>query len=1112
MWGMHASHATSAPSPERRSDGPLQALIWGTPPPHWQAPQATRPLALDAAGRPLFEGVQNTPLLLCWSPLDPESVDPVDAIRSWLLTGQQRGPIFILSAAEAEEALEAFPALRALQGLYHWLAPDAPWPGGQRLTQAELEAATARVLRQALKSWRHDLSVLQRPDLLRWQTLARQLRQSPTLGPEHWGCLEGPLEPARALWHQRVQDWLEHFDSGLTPEQVHRGDTLWQAFQALDQALRWRTEVEAADENRDPQALFFRLRTLVRHWQGAQEAWRNLAEVLPDKVSQSEANRASDHDWSSQIRALVEAQPELQSAQELIQRAQALKKLMQTGPRPGAAPCKNSEQKLRQLLHNGVEQHLYTCAQLLQAWGPLLIEPLKRQSVPMSPADAEKITLHALTQAMSQFETRSPKAPPAHRAPPLGDVQTRDDAPSRYILILEDNLRWQQELRELIEAALPQIVEQHQGLKSLDWQIQIFGDWQSGAEFCQRHRNQVALLICDISMPQQAGDPPRRAVGIQGLQNLFQGYQREGLHLLVQSTPSWLLEDQLEIHRMGLKDVDYLLKTHLSDWAERIEAALQDYAQAQSQPPRFQLEHWLEEQPPRFRLNGVALELSHLSSALLACFCTIRRGSAQDFFQALKSRGYPQYSEAEDAQQEVSWKLESLQSETPLLRKYWQELLWVWRGHRKSQPESLSAAQLWSSFDRLMLESYPQLWLEVLQGPESVFHLLWQKHHPRAQASPEAYVQWLTHFLPAESAQATSNEKFSKIVYPLRQEIVQSMDSVGQKVIGSQLLLSHHHWAGHHSYQLAPQVRLSSGEAPQTEQHPLQVCIVEDDARYAQEIQEILASLASLYSFELQCQHIPHYEALDDLPDSFCPQLVVLDLHLPRGAAQNSPAEADMGYRIVKRLRQRMQAHAHYRIVVSSSLVDDDELRVQGQALEIPLRNFVPKNRACQGVSWPESLQLKLQRTLKELQMKQWLPEQADLLPAAFPLDITLRYWDGTHLSLDVRAHNGEVQNVSHSRKRAEILVLMLKSFVQHPHVPVNQSRWIRKLKDRPPYHRVHNLLHRIRREEINAKWPVQGLQLGKNPAQKILTQHTLGADSWIQLRVRRVRDPEGFL
>jgi len=862
-------------------------------------------------------------------------------------------------------------------------------------------------------------------------------------------------------------------------------------------------------------ALIAGLQSLQAHWQALMADQSALKQYLQQlAVSPAELTLAKAlQGW---LQSYPEA--ELLKAESLCAGAKTLKKIMAQRDQQTRGGT------LAQAIHNTLDQHLYTCAHLLMRLQQVLNQVIPHVSKPL--------TLANLQEHIAEVQKMLPHAQAhVHNECELEDKLSGSE---RIILLLEDHPVWLKELHKTLQAALSAFLQKFPAQRERQWKI-VQARCLAEAE---PWIGKTHVLLTDLSLPQNSGETALRENGLNWLHQHLPQIQKRGVQVLVHTTPSWFLADQLCLGEWGVQDLDYVLKSQPEDLAERITVALENLRRREGNRGQYHLEIDQSQLPEQIWLNQVRLDLSEQQRIILLTLAKQKVLTGQEFCQAIE--GEPQPAERGESTNPFSLISQKLPTEfrseilsyLRFLQLHWQE--WVLAPYYRG----LSNLVRWPHFIQYIakMNRFLALWLE--DGKDSLLCQALQKTQAAEFVYPESLIALLE--APSEAAQSQlasdTNVKVSKWLYPLKKAIQTAFNKVHQPLECESLFVSispeelehstyitHPGQHGQHLYGLSRQVSCewikTPENTPENTPVPYDILLVENDTLFAQEIQLALEQVCRSQRRGYNLHWATSVEWVEGYLRNSLPDLVLLDLHLPltqsEYLADPRSGQNESGYRALQLVRFAFKLRApqkHYRVLVTSSLSDDDDLRRQGLSLEIPLRNFIPKGQTFQGQDWPDSLMLKLHRILQELAQDQYLPDSIDPQDLHLPCPMAIRVLavDDKRLKLEVIAdtpQGRDTRTVEHKGKNSAFLRLLLKDWP----AKVSEHELAEIMGDAPPFHVLKNARNRLRKAEINHKWPVAWMGQD-NPGIDILKQKLIAGTTWYWLNVSEVLDPEGQL
>lgn len=891
-------------------------------------------------------------------------------------------------------------------------------------------------------------------------------------GAPDWQRLVPPAPSPALAWHSWRHDAL-----ACLPGWPRRQERLAQLLNQIPASLTsllptdWLSELQARLAAQDLAAVEQRLRRLApvmpptaslpaaaeagrlaAHWQALADHWLALADV-PELAS-----------WHQRW-------PHLDSVAALEALLEPMRELSRHEAKHATA--------LYHRLHNGIEQHLYHLGHRAATL---------RACLPDGP-DSERIRFTRWAQSLP------PAAPVSPLPPRLGGVDGLN------LLVLEDNLLWQSDILERVQATLSE--RQGPRLRS----VTIAGDAATARQLLASSHQGAWLVIADLSIPERAGEPPHRAVGEALLRDLTH-YQQQAA-VIVLSTPGWLLQDQLLVQACGIADADYLSKADLDAFDEVLEQWLDRLLlQPKAHALVLRLEDgaengevWLDAHPlpalPRSEFQYLYL----LAERRWQNHQRFRSYDAEQLFEAVHQR-FPRteippsldasgLQRLEDA---FAQRLNRLLSQIPvqgrpqdadvLRNQLMQQARLFWEdGESAREPFA----------DRQLLE----LLLTRFERLTGAVHLHdWQARCRRFFVADDSAV--LLH--------RTLNSHVSDRIYHLRQRLHEAQRAARQASQPDELL-----WTPATSrsgkdpsltgYALAPSVtvQLLTDAAPRVRSEAMRVLLVENDPLRSQDLLKLLES----YGFEVR--HAPHAEAVDEMLKTFVPELTVLDLHLPLTAAAYAQdplaGVADSGLVALAAIQQQAP---ETRTLVLSLLADRDDLRQRAvQSFGLSHFDFVVYQPA---EDWLSCFQLHLQRLLREMR-DQLFTYMAQMPLPPFRVEI-LKGESAPAAKLDLLVNQ---QPYSYSGEDARWLILLM----QHAGHWIATETLLRVLyrvtpdqvdfKDfqEPIKQRLKRLRSRLRKEWFDNQVPAEVMRSA------VLESRRHGG---LRMEIPHLLDPHGWL
>jgi CheY-like chemotaxis protein len=199
---------------------------------------------------------------------------------------------------------------------------------------------------------------------------------------------------------------------------------------------------------------------------------------------------------------------------------------------------------------------------------------------------------------------------------------------------------------------------------------------------------------------------------------------------------------------------------------------------------------------------------------------------------------------------------------------------------------------------------------------------------------------------------------------------------------------------------------------------PIRVLVVENEQQYLSRIELLLKSAG----FNVRVATNEEDAIIE--ARIFQPEILSLDLHIPatRKEFESEPTvgSAEGGLRVLRFIREDLP---HIRVVIPTTLFDQDELREIAAELDVSATDFVSKGESINGATWEGHMLLTVSRFRQELLSHAVLPA---LPPWSYPL---IRILDGSdlatgRLNLDVNGRGFRLKQSNQGR----LLSLLLKS------------------------------------------------------------------------------------
>ncbi len=974
--------------------------------------------------------------------------------------------------------------------LMNWLAQSKP------LNDQQWQTAARQLLRHQWRVLEHDQQALRRvdspqPDQI--QRLATQVQQTQSQWSNACAKVWPNVSEQLSTWQQALEDWQAQPND---PERRQHCQ------EAAEQHFAWLRSPSQHTVRQLAQAA----RQMQRHWQALLQQYQRLARQLQtaNPPPAEQGLQKGLQNWFKRF-----DQDQLQTA-EGIQTAtiewQTLMQQRSSAERVG---------QLSQSVHNTVDQHLYTVSQGLKQWQSPLQNWQASQTEPsvQKPAALHFSALAAVIQQLSAAE-------PEHSdISPLQTEQSPSQLSSsrKLILILEDNPVWAEELKNQTEQALKQFLNHFPEQRFRDWQIQIVDNLAAA----ETELKQALLLISDLSLPLQPGQLASRSHGVDFLTR--HSASLKGLPVIVHSTPSWYLEDQQQISALGIQDLDFVFKSDPDAVQERVYSWLKTLRRR----PLF----WIQTDP--LALNGVTLNLSPLNHSLMQILSTGQYLSPQQIVAELVEQGHQSYqagSIALASESEAQSLPQDCQDWLASLAKHWRGVarnrLLILQTQANLLPADTPAAQRWDKLQQSLVYSHFGFAREIQSGewdflpqaqgfkwPELIESLF--QHHATIASQPQA-----------ETIAAEWRQRVSKWISGLKRALKAEFQAVHQHLDTEQLICTYEPDAQDYLTGLSPQQQGQHLYQLQARQHisrhstagPWRVLLVENNASMAQTLSEALEQVSRLQQVQLEITPVTNLEAgLACLQSAdWGVDLILLDLQIPLTAAEYAQdpdsGHPQGGYRLLKAIRQSLaQSHPQqpYRVLVTSHFADDDFSRQSGIELGIPIRNYLPKGRGFQGLSWNDSLHLRLDRLLRELKTQQLQPDQKQLSLRQHSLPISVRViaCSNSQLKLQISSPESKTVDTILRQKRAQLMRALLQAWPQ----PLTWQAACQRLDCNDAQLKNHR--NRLRKVDI-AKWPLDWLSQYTQEASGnvVLCQQSQAAQSSLRLNISEVLDPEGLL
>jgi len=724
-------------------------------------------------------------------------------------------------------------------------------------------------------------------------------------------------------------------------------------------------------------------------------------------------------------------------------------------------------------LHSTVQQHMESAARGFDDV-PSKIDKLIKE-MRRSPGEASNRSANYLSKTVRGFRSAQPNmesvsrlleaiekiietlpevknAREIHRAIP---VHTK-----RFLLaIIEDNKEWQEFVRHAVDRVRDELGT------SFTIDTDLFSNVQDAVAELLKQNKDASLssedhgdtslfqlvAIADMGLPadrsemlaiQKGETTPSRSNGHELLRRL-RSY-RTNIPVIVLTTPAYLLEDQLRACAQGIEDCHYILKG--PDSEERlVEAILRIIHQAQS----HRLDLWLR---PKYaaRIDGIPIPLTEMPFRTLYALSLLSSRSRKagyslerilDQLDETFREDYDYKRPPETAVERSlvlarqrsgsGWSpsasmaianvirlwavrkaecggnllaaLERLRKENFLV---WKNGLSLLDAFRSANPnggpwvkQSRSPIQFLDS--QILSSSFEECFggLEIDPRPDYELHNLEEHINAIREGVHTAFKELHRHIEPRTEFLV---RRMAEVDYGYRilGDIVLHDEPEGESKNG-EISLDHEHQA--RGLEIEDRIR---------------ILVVENEELYFNRI----ASLLNNAGFDTRVATNEQDAVSESL--AFQPEILSLDLHIPttRKEFESNPnsGTANAGLRVLKSV---LKESPNIKVMIPTTLFDQDDLRQAAAELKVPATNFVPKGESVNGATWEGQMLLTASRFRQELRSKATLPA----LPAwRFPV---IRILEGSdlgqgRLSLIVNGRESRVKKSNQGR----LLSILLRS------------------------------------------------------------------------------------
>src|ERR1051326_1506490 len=722
-------------------------------------------------------------------------------------------------------------------------------------------------------------------------------------------------------------------------------------------------------------------------------------------------------------------------------------------------------------LHSTVQQHMESAAlgfDDVGSWIDRLIQDIR--TIPSEPSDRAAA---CLSDSLSQFRTGQPDIAAVSRL--LERIQNALDAlpktknvrePHRasrihtrrfLIAIVEDNKEWQEFVLRSVERMSQQLGD------SFSIETRLFSNVQDAlVELVNGNREPLqsedaediprvqTIAVADMGLPadreeaesiQRGETTPSRSNGHELLRRLRT--YGANIPVVVLTTPAYLLEDQISACAQGIEDYQYILKG--PDKEQRLVEALLRVIYL-SQNHRIDLFLF-----PKYeaRVDGIPIPLTDMPFRTLYALSLLSSHSRKagytpesildqldETFRDDYDYKRPPATPVERSlvlarQRSGSWWSPRHSTRIANVIRLWaarkaecgghpevaierlrKENFQVWKdglilvdSFRKANPDRpvwndgpTSSIQHFDS--RAMALSFEECFggLEIDKRPDYDLHNI------------EEHINLIRDGVHSAFKQA------HRFIEPRTEILVRRMagDEYGYRVLGELVLHDEPNQGEDDSESTYDHESVGSP----VRGDPIRVLVVENEQQYLSRIESLLNSAG----FNVRVATNEEDAIIE--ARIFQPEILSLDLHIPatRKELESEPTvgNAEGGLRVLRFIREELP---QIRVVIPTTLFDQDELREIAAQLDVAATDFVAKGDSINGATWEGHMLLIVSRFRQELLSHAVLPA---LPPWSYPL---IRILDGSDLStgrlnLDVNGRGFRLKQSNQGR----LLSLLLKS------------------------------------------------------------------------------------
>ena len=722
-------------------------------------------------------------------------------------------------------------------------------------------------------------------------------------------------------------------------------------------------------------------------------------------------------------------------------------------------------------LHSTVQQHMESAAlgfDDISIWIDRLIHDIR-----MIPSETSERVATCLSDSFTQFQKRQPDIATVSRL--LERIQNALDVlpkaesvrePHRairihtrrfLIAIIEDNKEWQEFVLRSVERIRQQLGD------SFSIETRLFSNVQDAlVELANGNREALqsedaenvspvqTIAVADMGLPadhqeaesiQRGETTPSRSNGHELLRRLRT--YRANIPVVVLTTPAYLLEDQVRACAQGIEDYHYILKG--PDKEERlVEALLRVIYLAQN----HRIDLFLS---PKYeaRVDGIPIPLTDMPFRTLYALSLLSSHSRKAGY-TLESildqldetfRDDYDYKRPPETPVERSLVLARQRSGNWWSPSHTTRIANVIRLWAARKAECGSAPDI--AIERLRKENF-QVWKDGLSLVDS-----FRKANPNRPVWNDRSTMSIQHF-DSQGLASSFEECFGgleiderpdydlhnieehinlirdgvhsafkqahRYIEPRTEILVRRMagDEYGYRVLGELVLHDE------------PKQREDDDESNSDHESigspgrgdPIRVLVVENEQQYFSRIESLLKSAG----FNVRVATNEEDAIIE--ARIFQPEILSLDLHIPatRKEFESEPpaGSAEGGLRVLRFIREDLP---HIRVMIPTTLFDQDELREIAAELNVSVTDFVSKGESINGATWEGHMLLTISRFRQELLSHAGLPA---LPPWSYPL---IRILDGSdlatgRLNLEVNGRGFRLKQSNQGR----LLSLLLKS------------------------------------------------------------------------------------